>query len=121
MMYAWTAIFGAAALAGAWAQAGFDDLQSDAPPEDEIALLQRNDATRSDCGGTPCHKYYARTTILGHDGVMAMIQAGIKKATEINVPEDIVIVDTSGLVLGQIAMTGAKFLSQDCDVQSLDS
>lgn len=49
---------------------------------------------------------------LTHNGVMAMLSAGISKAEEIGQPQCIVIVDASGEVLGEIRMTGAKFLSR---------
>jgi len=48
---------------------------------------------------------------LTHHGVMAMLQAGIAKAEDIGQPQCIVIVDASGVTLGQIRMSGAKYLS----------
>ena len=49
---------------------------------------------------------------LTHRGVMEMLIAGIAKAEEIGQPQCIVIVDSSGEVLGEIRMTGSKFLSR---------
>jgi len=49
---------------------------------------------------------------LTHSGVMKMLSAGIAKAEEMNVPQCIVIVDASGELLGEIRMTGSKFLSR---------
>ncbi|WP_298839586.1 heme-binding protein [uncultured Roseobacter sp.] len=56
--------------------------------------------------------FTADNTILTHAGVLAMLQAGVSKAEEIGQPQCIVIVDASGEVLGEIRMTGAKFLSR---------
>ena len=50
--------------------------------------------------------------IITHRAVMAMLDAGIAKAEEMGQPQCIVIVDASGEVLGEIRMTGAKFLSR---------
>lgn len=55
--------------------------------------------------------FITRTT-LSHSAVMKMLQAGIAKAEEIATPQCIVIVDQSGELLGEIRMTGAKFLSR---------
>ncbi|MEQ8480393.1 MAG: heme-binding protein [Hoeflea sp.] len=49
---------------------------------------------------------------LTHNGVMAMLSAGISRAEEMGQPQCIVVVDGSGEVLGEIRMTGAKFLSR---------
>lgn len=49
---------------------------------------------------------------LTHRGVMSMLAAGIAKAEEIGQPQCIVVVDASGELLGEIRMTGAKFLSR---------
>ncbi len=56
--------------------------------------------------------YTASTDTLTHAGVMTMLQAAIAKAEEMDQPQCIVIVDASGEVLGEIRMTGAKFLSR---------
>ncbi|WP_299649317.1 heme-binding protein [uncultured Tateyamaria sp.] len=51
------------------------------------------------------------TRTLTHAGVMKMLTAAVQKAEEMGQPQCIVIVDASGVTLGQIRMTGAKFLS----------
>ncbi|WP_300037398.1 heme-binding protein [uncultured Roseobacter sp.] len=56
--------------------------------------------------------FTTQSTVLTHAGVLAMLQAGVRKAEEIEQPQCIVIVDASGEVLGEIRMTGAKFLSR---------
>ncbi|MEX0350863.1 MAG: heme-binding protein [Paracoccaceae bacterium] len=43
--------------------------------------------------------------------ILAMLTAAVAKATEIGQPQCIVIVDASGVTLGQIRMNGAKYLS----------
>ncbi|WP_147112292.1 heme-binding protein [Tateyamaria sp. syn59] len=48
--------------------------------------------------------------VLTHGAVMAMLQAAIARADEIGQPQCIVIVDASGVTLGQIRMSGAKYL-----------
>lgn len=48
---------------------------------------------------------------LTHAAVLEMLGAAVAKAEEIGQPQCIVIVDASGETLGQIRMTGAKFLS----------
>jgi uncharacterized protein GlcG (DUF336 family) len=53
-----------------------------------------------------------KTRRLTHRGVMQMLEAGGDKAEEIDQPQCIVIVDPSGEVLGEIRMTGSKFLSR---------
>lgn len=50
--------------------------------------------------------------ILTHSAALAMLEAAVKKAELINQPQCIVIVDTSGELLAEIRMTGAKFLSR---------
>lgn len=55
--------------------------------------------------------YTMKSMALTHDGVMAMLTAAVAKAEEIGQPQCIVIVDASGETLGEIRMTGAKFLS----------
>ena len=49
---------------------------------------------------------------LTHQATMTMLQAGIKQAEALNQPQCIVIVDASGELLGEIRMSGAKFLSR---------
>jgi len=51
------------------------------------------------------------TTRLTHAAVMEMFAAAIAKADEIGQPQCIVIVDASGEQLGELRMSGAKFLS----------
>lgn len=51
------------------------------------------------------------TTQLTHEAVLEMMHAAVNKAAEIGQPQCIVIVDASGEMLGQLRMTGAKFLS----------
>jgi len=43
---------------------------------------------------------------------MAMLGAAVAKAEEIGQPQCIVIVDASGELLGELRMTGAKYLSR---------
>lgn len=52
------------------------------------------------------------TRRLTHGGVLAMLTAGVGKAEEIGQPQCIVIVDSSGEILGEIRMTGSRFLSR---------
>lgn len=56
--------------------------------------------------------YSISTKALTHQGVMAMLVAAVAKAEEIGQPQCVVIVDASGEGLGEIRMTGAKFLSR---------
>ncbi|MEM1039611.1 MAG: heme-binding protein [Pseudomonadota bacterium] len=49
---------------------------------------------------------------LTHTAVMTMLQAAIDKADALGQPQCIVIVDASGQLLGEIRMTGSKFLSR---------
>ncbi|MEM1130958.1 MAG: heme-binding protein [Pseudomonadota bacterium] len=57
-------------------------------------------------------EFVAETRLLTHRGAMAMLIAAVDKAEEIGQPQCIVIVDTSGEVLAELRMTGAKFLSR---------
>lgn len=50
--------------------------------------------------------------ILRHSAVLAMLTAGVNKAEEIGQPQCLVIVDATGELLGEIRMTGAKYLSR---------
>lgn len=52
------------------------------------------------------------TKRLTHRGVMEILSAAVAKAEEIGQPQCIVVVDASGEVLGEIRMTGSKFLSR---------
>ena len=56
--------------------------------------------------------YTQSTTTLTDAAVLAMLSAGVAKAREIGQPQCIVIVDASGETLGEIRMTGAKYLSR---------
>jgi uncharacterized protein GlcG (DUF336 family) len=56
--------------------------------------------------------YFQTQKILTHSAVITMLTAAIKSAENMNVPQCIVIVDASGVTLGQIRMTDSKFLSQ---------
>ncbi|WP_299688079.1 heme-binding protein [uncultured Tateyamaria sp.] len=56
--------------------------------------------------------YVASTLTLTHSGVMAMLHAAVAKAEEMGQPQCIVIVDASGETLGEIRMSGAKYLSR---------
>lgn len=55
--------------------------------------------------------YFEKTLKLTHLAVMEMLRGAIAKADEIGQPQCIVIVDASGVTLGQIRMDGAKYLS----------
>lgn len=52
------------------------------------------------------------TKLLTHTGVLAMLNAAVSTAEAMGQPQCIVIVDASGELLGEIRMTGAKFLSR---------
>ena len=56
--------------------------------------------------------YFNDTKILTHEAVLVMLQAAVDKATALEQPQCIVIVDSSGELLGELRMTGAKFLSR---------
>lgn len=56
--------------------------------------------------------FTTETRVLTHGGVMAMLTAGVAEAERIGQPQCIVILDGSGELLGEIRMTGAKFLSR---------
>ncbi|MEM1362059.1 MAG: heme-binding protein [Pseudomonadota bacterium] len=49
---------------------------------------------------------------LTHAAVMTMLAAAIGKAEQMAQPQCIVVVDASGETLGEIRMTGAKYLSR---------
>jgi glc operon protein GlcG len=57
-------------------------------------------------------EYFLNTTQLSHSAVLALLSAAVAKAEEMQQPQCIVIVDASGQLLGEIRMTGAKFLSR---------
>ncbi|MDW3224427.1 MAG: heme-binding protein [Paracoccaceae bacterium] len=50
--------------------------------------------------------------VLTHTAVMTMLSAAISEAEEHGQPQCIIIVDASGETLGEIRMSGAKFLSR---------
>ncbi len=52
------------------------------------------------------------TRSLTHRAVMTMLVAAVAKAEELGQPQCIVIVDASGETLGEIRMTGSKYLSR---------
>ena len=56
--------------------------------------------------------FVAEARTLTHAGTLAMLAAAAEKAEEIGQPQCIVIVDASGEVLGELRMSGAKFLSR---------
>ncbi len=56
--------------------------------------------------------FFHATTALTHGGVLAMLTAAVGAAESMGQPQCIVIVDASGEVLGEIRMTGARFLSR---------
>lgn len=57
-------------------------------------------------------KRFVTRTVLTHSAVMEMMQAAVAKADELDCPQCIVIVDASGELLGEIRMTGSKYLSR---------
>lgn len=56
--------------------------------------------------------FFQPTTMLTHHGVLMMLTAAVATAEAMGQPQCIVIVDASGEVLGEIRMTGARFLSR---------
>ena len=48
---------------------------------------------------------------LTHGGVLTLLNAAVAQAETMGQPQCIVIVDASGVTLGQLRMTGAKYLS----------
>lgn len=56
--------------------------------------------------------FFHSTTRLTHAGVMTMLAAAIAQAEAMGQPQCIVIVDASGELLGEVRMTGARFLSR---------
>lgn len=56
--------------------------------------------------------YSKPSRALTHHGVMTMLAAAVSRAEEMGQPQCIVIVDASGETLGELRMTGAKFLSR---------
>lgn len=56
--------------------------------------------------------FFNTTQALTHAGTLAMLQAAVAQAEAMGQPQCIVIVDASGEPLGEIRMTGARFLSR---------
>ena len=56
--------------------------------------------------------FFANTLRLTHAATLQMLTAAITKAEAMDQPQCIVIVDASGELLGEIRMTGARFLSR---------
>lgn len=57
-------------------------------------------------------EFFESRPILTHKAVMAMLAAAVDAAEHSGQPQCIVIVDASGEVLGEIRMTGSKFISR---------
>ena len=57
-------------------------------------------------------EFTACTRILTHRATFKMLGAAVEAAEAIGLPQCIVIVDASGEPLGEIRMTGSKFLSR---------
>lgn len=55
---------------------------------------------------------FATTETLTHRGALKMLTGAVEMAEAIKAPQCIVIVDASGELIGEIRMTGAKFLSR---------
>jgi uncharacterized protein GlcG (DUF336 family) len=56
---------------------------------------------------------YRETLSLSHQGALKALAAAVAKAEEIGVPQNIIIVDASGVLVASIRMDGAKYLSID--------
>lgn len=56
---------------------------------------------------------YRETLALSHQGALKALSAAVAKAEEIGVPQNIIIVDASGVLVASIRMDGAKYLSID--------
>ena len=56
-------------------------------------------------------EFTSSTLSITHAGVMRMLTAAVAQAEKMGQPQCIVVVDASGVTLGQIRMTGSKFLS----------
>jgi glc operon protein GlcG len=54
---------------------------------------------------------FRETIALTHRGALDALAAAVAKAEEIDVPQNIVIVDASGVLVGSVRMDGAKYLS----------
>ncbi len=56
--------------------------------------------------------FLKQTSVLTHQGALAMIKAAVEAAQGMAQPQCIVIVDQSGELVAELRMTGAKFLSR---------
>jgi uncharacterized protein GlcG (DUF336 family) len=56
--------------------------------------------------------YVKESLSLTHQGALKMLEAAAAKAEEMGQPQCIVIVDASGELMGELRMTGSKFLSR---------
>lgn len=56
--------------------------------------------------------HFETRTVLTHKATMDMLNAAVGEAEKIGQPQCIVIVDASGELLGEIRMTGSKFISR---------
>jgi glc operon protein GlcG len=56
---------------------------------------------------------YRETLALSHQGALKALASAVAKAEEIGVPQNIIIVDASGVAVASIRMDGAKYLSID--------
>lgn len=54
---------------------------------------------------------YAETIVLTHQAALTAIDAACQAAERIGVAQCVVLVDPSGVTIGSLRMTGAKFLS----------
>ena len=54
---------------------------------------------------------FETATALTHAAVLAMLENGAAKASEMGQPQCLVVVDASGAVMGSLRMSGAKYLS----------
>lgn len=57
-------------------------------------------------------EYTQQTLRLTHSAALAMLHAAVEEAEKMGQPQCIVVVDASGELLGEIRMTGAKYLSR---------
>jgi uncharacterized protein GlcG (DUF336 family) len=57
--------------------------------------------------------HFRQTLALSHQGALAAVSAAVAKAEEIGVPQNIIIVDASGVMIAAMRMDGAKYLSID--------
>ncbi len=55
--------------------------------------------------------HFVHTREISHAAALSMLQAGVERATQLGVPECIVVVDPRGRVVASVRMSGAKFTS----------